>query len=354
MDTMTTNTALTIKEAIQKVVDGGTLTRDEAAAAMDAMMLGEASAAQIGALITALRMRGETEEEIAGFAEAMRRHALPIAVPHDAVVDIVGTGGDGVPTFNISTTASFVVAGAGVPVAKHGNRAMSSRCGSADVLEGLGIRVDLPPEAVAQCIDQVGIGFMFAQTFHPAMRFAASPRREIGIRTIFNILGPLTNPAGAQHQMIGVAHPEVAEKMARVLALLGTTHALVVHSRDGLDELSISASSTVTDVRANGAVSLEQYEVDPEELGLPRAPISAVLGGSVEDNVAITRHVLDGGDGAPRAITLLNAAAALYAADVVPSIQEGIALAAESIDSGAAAAKLAELAALSNRLAGDA
>ncbi|MDI3339861.1 MAG: anthranilate phosphoribosyltransferase [Sphaerobacter sp.] len=343
---------MNVKEAIQKVVEGETLTRAEAAAAMDAIMTGEATGAQIGALVTALRMRGETEEEIAGFAEAMRRHALPVPrVTADALVDTCGTGGDGAKTFNISTAAAFVVAGAGVRVAKHGNRAMTSRCGSADVLEGLGVRIDLPPEAVARCIDEVGIGFLYAPRFHPAMRFAGPPRREIGIRTVFNLLGPLTNPAAAQHQIVGVANAEVAEKLARVLGLLGTSHALVVHSHDGLDELSIAAPTAVSEVRANGEVTLRRYEIAAEEVGLPPASLAEVRGGDVEDNVAIIRHVLGGGNGAPRAITILNAAAALYAADVVGSIAEGVQVAAESIDSGAAAAKLAELVALSNRLA---
>lgn len=341
-----------MKAAIQKVVDGETLTRAEAAGAMDAIMSGEATAAQIGSLVTALRMRGETEEEIAGFAEAMRRHALrvPLATS-DTVVDVVGTGGDRAHTFNISTTAAFVVAGAGVRVAKHGNRAMTSRCGSADVLEGLGVRIDLGPEAVGRCIDEVGIGFMFAQIFHPAMRFAAPSRREIGIRTVFNILGPLTNPASAPYQMIGVADRAIAAKMARVLALLGTAHALVVHSHDGLDEISLSAPTFVNDVRANGSVDLRSYEIEPGEIGMPGAPLAQVCGGSVEDNVAIIRHVLNGGNGATRAITLLNAGAALYAADAVDSIRDGVLRAAESVDSGAAAAKLEALIALSSRLA---
>ncbi|MBX5446566.1 anthranilate phosphoribosyltransferase [Sphaerobacter sp.] len=343
---------MSVRAAIQKVVDGGTLTREEAVAAMDAIMTGEASGAQIGALVTALRMRGETEEEIAGFAESMRRHALSVPrATSDALVDTCGTGGDGAHTFNISTAAAFVVAGAGVRVAKHGNRAMTSRCGSADVLEGLGVRVDLTPDAVARCIDEVGIGFMYAPVFHPAMRHAGPARKEIGIRTVFNLLGPLTNPAAAQHQIVGVADATVADKLARVLGLLGTRHALVVHSHDGLDELSISAPTQVSEVRVNGGVEVRRYELSPEEVGLPTAPLSAVRGGDVEDNVAIIRHVLNGGNGPARAITLLNAAAALYAADAVGSIAEGVQAAAESIDSGAAAAKLTELAALSHRLA---
>lgn len=340
-----------VKEAISKVVEGEVLSREEAAAAMDTIMSGEATGSQIGALLTALRMRGETEEEIAGFAEVMRRHALRVPLASsEPVIDTCGTGGDASRTFNISTVTAFVVAGAGVRVAKHGNRAMTSRCGSADVLEGLGVRIELSPEAVGRCIDEVGIGFMYAPLFHPAMRFAGPTRREIGIRTVFNILGPLTNPAGARHQIIGVSNPQVALKMARVLGLLGTQHALVVHALDGLDELSISGPSAVNDVRVNGSIDLRSYEIDAVDFGLTRAPLDAVRGGTVEDNVALIRGILAGEDGAPRAITLLNAAAALYAADRVDSIQAGVAVAAESIDSGAAAAKLDALVALSNRL----
>ncbi|MBX6342270.1 MAG: anthranilate phosphoribosyltransferase [Thermomicrobiaceae bacterium] len=340
-----------IREAIQKVVEGETLTRAEAALAMDEIMTGEATGPQIGSLLTALRMRGETEEEIAGFAESMRRHArrVPLA-SDDPVVDTCGTGGDGAHTFNISTAAAFVVAGAGVKVAKHGNRAMTSRCGSADVLEALGVRIDLGPEGVARCIEEVGIGFMFAPVFHPAMRFAGPARKEIGIRTVFNLLGPLTNPAGARHQIVGVGSAQAAEKVARVLGLLGTAHALVVHSRDGLDELSISAPTAVNDIRVNGAVDLRRYDLEAEDLGLARYPIDTVRGGGPEDNAAIIRHILAGGNGAPRAVTLLNAAAALYAADAAPTLRDGVALAAEAIDSGAALAKLEALAALSNRL----
>jgi anthranilate phosphoribosyltransferase len=282
----------------------------------------------------------------------MRRHALRVPRRTTApLVDTCGTGGDGANTFNISTTAAFVVAGAGVPVAKHGNRAASSRCGSADVLEGLGVRVDLAPDAVAACIDEVGIGFMFAQVFHPAMRFAGPVRKEIAIRTIFNILGPLTNPAGAEHQVVGVPTPEVAEKMARALGMLGTRHALIVHSREGLDELSLNSPNLVSEVRVNGQVDVRTYELRAEDLGLTPAPVEQLRGGDVEDNVALTRHVLSGGNGAPRAVTLLNAGAAIYAADRAPSIAAGIRLAAESIDSGAALARLEALVELSNRLA---
>lgn len=342
-----------VKEAISKVVEGEVLSRAEAASAMDAIMSGEATGSQIGAFLTALRMRGETEDEIAGFAEVMRKHALRVPLSsNDPVIDTCGTGGDASRTFNISTVTAFVVAGAGVRVAKHGNRAMTSRCGSADVLEGLGVRIELSPEAVGRCIDDIGIGFMYAPLFHPAMRFAGPTRKEIGIRTVFNILGPLTNPAGARHQIIGVSNPQLALKMARVLGMLGTQHALVVHALDGLDELSLAGRSAVNDVRVNGSIELRSYEIDAVDFGLARAPLDAVRGGTVEDNVALIRGILAGEEGAPRAITLLNAAAALYAADRVNSIQEGVAMAAESIDSGAAAAKLEALIALSNRLVG--
>ncbi|HEU5424672.1 MAG TPA: anthranilate phosphoribosyltransferase, partial [Nitrolancea sp.] len=314
-----------IRAAIRTVAEGALLSRAEAAGAMDAIMSGAATGAQIGALMTALRMRGESDEEIAGFAEAMRGHALRVEPSHAGpVVDTCGTGGDGAHTFNISTTAAFVVAGAGVPVAKHGNRAASSRCGSADVLEALGVRIDLAPEAVARCIDEAGIGFMFAQVFHPAMRFAGPARAEIGIRTVFNILGPLTNPAGARHQVVGVPTPAVGEKVARVLGLLGTNHALVVHSGDGLDELGLSAPNQISEVRSNGSVSVRTYELRASDVGLEAATVEAIRGGDAEDNAALVRHVLGGGNGAPRAVTLLNAGAALYAADAVDSIPAGI------------------------------
>ena len=342
-----------IRQAIEKVVDGETLTRVEAAAAMDAIMSGEATPSQIGALITALRMRGETDEEIAGFAESMRRHGLRVPLPEGyRVVDTCGTGGDGANTFNISTAAAFVVAGAGVPVAKHGNRAMSSRCGSADVLEGLGARVDLGPEAVAQCIDEVGIGFMFAPVFHPAMRFAGPTRKEIGIRTVFNVLGPLTNPAGAQYQVVGVANADLADKVARVLGLLGTTHALVVHSHDGLDELSVAATNTVSDVRVNGTVTVETYEVLMDEVGVQPGSLEDLRGGTATENAALIRAILDGEAGAPREVTILNAAAALYAADAAESMRNAVDLARQSLDSGAARARLDAFVALTNRLGG--
>ena len=340
-----------IKEAIRRVVAGEYLYREEAAEAMDVIMRGEAEDPQIAALVTALAMRGETEDEIAGFAESMRRHARRVNLPHgEVVVDVVGTGGGGPSTFNISTATAFVVAGAGIKVAKHGNRAITSKCGAADVLEGLGVQIDLEPEAVEDCINTVGIGFMMAPVFHPAMRFAGPTRRAIGIRTIFNVLGPLTNPAGVRYQVLGVSDRDIARKLAKVSELLGAEHVLVVHAEDGLDEFSISSPTHVHEVRRKGGPGLENYRIQPEDVGLQSESLNSILGGDVATNVEIIRGVLDGKPGGPRSVTLLNAGAAIYAADKAGSISEGIRLAAESIDSGAARERLAALAEHSTRL----
>ena len=341
-----------IRATIGAVVDGRTLGTAEAAEAMDAIMAGQVTGAQIGALVTALRMRGETVEEIAGFASAMRAHALAVEVDRAAgpLVDTCGTGGDASGTFNISTTAAFVIAGAGVRVAKHGNRAVTSKCGSADLLEGLGVAIDLRPDAVARCIDEAGIGFMYAPSFHPAMRFVGPARREIGFRTVFNILGPLTNPAGARHQLIGVGHPEIAGKLARALATLGSEHAVLVHAEEGLDELGLSGPSQVTEFDARDG-QIRRYDLAPEDLGLARADAGALRGGGVDQNVAITRAILDGERGPRRDVILLNAGAGIYAANAAASIREGVALAAEAIDSGRAAATLAGLADVSRAAA---
>ena len=340
-----------IRDAIARVTEGQMLTRPEAAHVMDQIMAGEATPAQIGAFLTALRIRGETEGEIAGFAETMRRHARRVTLDEGAtVVDVVGTGGDGSGTFNISTTAAFVVAGAGVAVAKHGNRAMTSRCGSADVLEGLGVAIEQTPAAVARCVREVGFGFMFAPAFHPAMRHAGPVRREIGIRTVFNLLGPLTNPAHAPYELMGVGDGPLAAKLARVFALLGVEHALVVHGQEGLDEISISGPTTVHEVRLGRDVAT--YAIAPEQFGLARAAPLAVRGGSVAENVAITRRVLAGERGPTRDVVLLNAAAALVAADAAPDFGTGIIRAAESIDTGRAEAALDALVALTQQLAG--
>jgi anthranilate phosphoribosyltransferase len=318
---------------------------------MDAIMTGGVTGSQIGALVTGLRMKGETVEEIAGFAAAMRKHALHVEVADDGrpLVDTCGTGGDAAGTFNISTTAAFVIAGAGVRVAKHGNRAVTSRCGSADLLEGLGIAIELSPAAVARCIEEVGIGFMYAPAFHPAMRFVGPTRREIGIRTVFNMLGPLTNPAGARHQLVGVGHPEIAGKLAHVLARLGSAHAVLVHADEGLDELGIAGPSAVTEYDARHG-EVRTYHVSPEEFGLGRGNVEALRGGDAAENVKITRSILSGANGPRRSITLLNAGAAIYAANTAASFGEGIEMAAAAIDSGRAVAKVEALAALSQQL----
>lgn len=340
-----------IRHPIKAVVDGRELTSDEAAAAMDAVMSGQVTGAQIGALVTALRMRGETVQEIAGFATAMRRHAIRVEVPSvgSPLVDTCGTGGDASGTFNISTTASFAIAAAGVRVAKHGNRAATSKCGSADLLEGLGISIELSPEQVAQCIETVGIGFMYAPAFHPAMRFVGPARREMGIRTIFNVLGPLTNPAGAKHQLIGVGHPDIARKLAEVLAVLGSDHVVLVHAEEGLDEIGIGGPTAVTEYDARVG-EIATYLVTPDDFGLQRATLADLQGGDVDRNVEITRAILGGATGPRRAITLFNAGAGIYAANAASSFAEGITIAAEAIDSGRALAKMDELIRFTRRL----
>ena len=351
-DSSTNAAEVDVRATIRTVVEGSALTREQAAATMDAIMTGQVTPAQIGALVTALRMRGETVEEIAGFAGAMRQHALQVRVADGSgpLVDTCGTGGDSAGTFNISTTAAFVIAAAGVRVAKHGNRAVTSKCGSADLLEGLGVTIELAPEQVARCVEEVGIGFMYAPAFHPAMRFVGPTRREIGIRTVFNILGPLTNPAGAKHQLIGVGHPEIATKLAQVLKLLGSEHAVLVHAPEGLDELGLGGPSAVTEYDARTG-DVRTFQVTPEEFGLARADTVELRGGDAARNVEITREILGGGSGPRRAVTLLNAGAGLYAANRAASFDEGIAIAAEAIDSGRALAKVEELAAHTRKLA---
>jgi anthranilate phosphoribosyltransferase len=335
-----------IRDAIIALVAGRDLSQAQAASAMEEIMTGEATPAQIGAFLTALHLKGETDAEIAGMAEVMRLKATPVYVD-GPVADTCGTGGDGSHTFNISTAAAFVAAGAGLTVAKHGNRAMSSVCGSADVLEGLGVKIDLDADGVARCLREAGIGFMFAPKFHPAMRFAGPVRREIGIRTAFNILGPLTNPARARHQVLGVAAAPLAEKLARALSRLDTTHALVVHGDGGVDELSLSGPSVIYDVRAGQEP--RRYTLAPEELGLQRAAPEALRGGDVAANTAIVRAVLDGGDAGPRRdVVLLNAAAALVAGDKAPDLAAALPLARASIAEGRALERLARLVAASN------
>lgn len=334
-----------IVEAIQKVTTGQDLTRAEAAAVMEEIMSGQATPAQIAALLTALKMKGERVEEITGFAEVMRAHSLVVRPTRTHLVDTCGTGGDGSGTFNISTAAAFVVAGAGVGVAKHGNRAMSSRCGSADVLEALGVNIQMTPEQCAQAIDEIGVGFLFAPMFHPAMKYAAPVRREIGIRTVFNILGPLTNPAGAQAQLLGVFHPALTEILARVLANLGCRHAFVVYGHGALDEIATTGPTSVCEV-CDGEV--RSYQLDARDLGYRSPHPDELKGtGTPEGNAALLQRVLEGEPGAARDIVELNAAAALVAGGAAPDLPSGIALARESIASGAARAKLEALRAFS-------
>jgi anthranilate phosphoribosyltransferase len=335
-----------IQEAISSVVSGQSLSADEAVQVMEEIMTGEATPAQFGAFVTALRLKGETPDEIAGMARVMREKALRVQSDGD-LVDTCGTGGDGSHTINVSTIAAFVTAGAGLKVAKHGNRAITSACGSADVMEAAGVKVDLGPEGVERCIRDVGIGFMFAPTFHPAMRYAGPPRREIGIRTVFNILGPLTNPAGARSQVLGVADGSLGEKMAMVLLRLGCQHALVVHGEDGLDEISIAAPSQIWELKDG---NIYNFTVTPEDLGLSRASASDVQGQSIEDNLAAMNGVLSGEKGPARDIVLLNASAALAAGNAVDNLKQGIMAASESIDSGKAMSRLRALAELSQKL----
>jgi anthranilate phosphoribosyltransferase len=325
------------REALGIVAAGRTLTRAEAESAMSSVMAGEATGAQLAALLAALAVRGETVDEIAGFAAGLRAAAVTVVVA-DGAIDTCGTGGDRSHSFNISTVAAIVAAAAGARVAKHGNRAASSECGSADVLEALGVKIDLGPESVAACVDEIGVGFMFAPRFHPALRHAGPVRREIGIRTIFNILGPLANPAGVKRQLLGVPSAALGERMVTVLRELGAERALVVHSADGLDEISPSGPTQTWELR-DGAI--REGELLPEDVGLERAPRDSVRGGDSAMNAGIARAVLSGRarDGARTAV-LLNAGAACYVAGLAPDPRGGVALAATAIESGAAAGTL--------------
>jgi len=318
-------------ESIARLVRCENLTEEEASAAFETIMRGDATPSQIAGFMVALRMKGETAEEITGFARTARAMATPIEV-EGALLDTCGTGGDGLATFNISTLAAIVAAASGARVAKHGNRAASSMCGSADVLEQLGVKIDLAPEGVARCINEAGIGFLFAPVFHPSFRFAGVSRRELGIRSVFNILGPLCNPAGARYQALGVADGSLASKMADVLQRLGVERAIVFHAADGMDELSVASPSFVIEIDGDR----KQYELDPSELGLSKAPVEAMRGGGPEENARLAREVLGGAKGPRRDVVLLNAAAALRAASLARDWREGLGLAAEAIDSGRA------------------
>jgi len=338
-------------EVLGRLLAGQDLDEDTAGAAMASVMDGDATAAQVAGFVIALRMKGETIEEITGLVRAMRAAAQPLPLrglgPAD-LVDTCGTGGDRAGTFNVSTLSALVAAAAGARVAKHGNRAASGRCGSADLLEAWGVVIDLPPPAVAACIQELGIGFCFAPTFHPAMRFAMPARRELGVPTVFNFLGPLTNPAGAAHQTVGVSDRAMAPRMAAVLARLGSAHALVFTGEDGLDELTTTGPSTVWEVR-DGTVS--QTRFDPADHGVPRAALADLRGGGVEENRRIADDVLAGKPGAPRDAVVLGAAAALVAADLAPGWREGLEAAAAAVDDGRAADLLARWVLRSGELA---
>lgn len=340
-----------IVEAIKKVVEKRDLTREEAFSVMDDIMSGRASDAQIAAFLTALRMKGETVEELIGFVRVMRDKVTEIktkkrvitglsGTDREMLVDTCGTGGDARNTFNVSTATAFVVAGAGIPVAKHGNRSVSSVCGSADVVEALGVRLDLTPERVSHCIDEIGIGFLYAPLLHKAMKHVMPARKDIRIRTVFNILGPLTNPARALAQVIGVYDGALTEVMAAVLSELGSIRAFVVHGMDGLDEISNTAETKISEVREN---KVETYCIKPEDFGIKRARLDDLLGGSVADNAQIIRKILGGDKGPKRDIVLLNASAALVAGGKARDFKEGLEAAARSIDSGAAQEKLERL-----------
>ncbi len=335
-----------IAAALARLADRQNLAEAEMGAVVGKVMEGELTAAQLGALLLALRVKGETVDEIVGAARAMRARARRIAPQGRPILDTCGTGGDGRGTLNISTAAALVAAAAGATVAKHGNRAMSGRVGGADVLEALGVRVDLPPERVAACIDCVGIGFLFAPLFHPAMRHAAQVRRELGVRTLFNLLGPLCNPAGATHQLVGVFAAEWVEPLARALGRLGSVHALVVHGAGGLDEISLEGPTAVAEYR-QGVV--QAYKLRPEDFGLPRCRNAELAVGSAAESAARIRAVLEGAAGPDAGIVLLNAGAALYVADRVPSIGAGIAAARAAVAEGRAKALLQRLVEFTNR-----
>jgi anthranilate phosphoribosyltransferase len=331
-----------IQTAIARAVLREDLTREQARASMEQVLAGDASAAQIGALAIALRMKGETPAEIAGMAEAMRRRVGPIRTRRSPLIDTCGTGGDSAGTFNISTTVAIVTASCGVAVAKHGNRAVSSRTGSADVLESLGVRIDLTPESAARSLDLLGITFLFAPNYHTALRHAAGPRREIGVRTVFNILGPLTNPAGATRQLLGVYSDALVRPVAEVLRELGSDRAWVVHGRDGLDELTLFGKTHVAELKDG---EIREFEVDPAELGLVSGDRSDLAGGDQATNAAKIRSIFAGHKGGSRDIVVLNTAAALVVSGVAADLKDGVRKARAALDSGAAEKKLAELAA---------
>jgi anthranilate phosphoribosyltransferase len=335
-----------IKEAINLLIDGKSLTMEQASEVMEEITSGNVSPTQFGAFVTALRIKGESADEIAGLASVMRAKSVRVET-NESVIDIVGTGGDNSGSFNISTAAAFVAAGAGIKVAKHNNRAMTSQCGSADVLEALGMKIELDASQVRECIERVGIGFMFAPLFHPSMKFAAAPRRELGVRTVFNILGPLTNPALAESQVLGVSSEELGEKMVRVLQRLGTKRALVVHGLNGMDEITVSGKSRVWEL-SDGEIT--QYDISPEDFGITEASVDTLVGGASEENASIMRSVLKGEKNPRRDAVVMNAAAGIAlinSAKGVPALKEAAEIAIEAIDSGKALEKLEKLVRLS-------
>lgn len=331
--------ALTVPEALAKLVAGSDLTRDDAFGVMTTIMRGEATPAQIGGLVVALRMKGESVDEITGFAEAMRAFSNHVATENADLLDTCGTGGSGIHKFNISTSSAIIAAASGARVAKHGNRAMSGKAGSADVLEALGVGINLTAEQAAECLARTGICFMFAQLYHPALKHAAAPRKELGVRTIFNMLGPLANPASADRQLIGLYNRAMTEKVANVLERLGLKRAMVVGSYDGLDEISLSAPTQVSEL-TDGVVTT--YDITPEQLGLATVPMNAIIGGDAAENAAIIRRVLGGERSPYRDVVLANAGACIYVAGRAGSLREGVAVAAAAIDDGRAADKLNE------------
>lgn len=330
-----------LKRFIHRIVEGQDLNEEEASQAMTHIMEGEALPTQIASFLTGLRMKGETHQEIAGLARAMRAKAISIrAEKGEGVVDTCGTGGDGIGTFNISTAVAFVAAGGGLTVAKHGNRSVSSRSGSADVLEALGVNIALAPPKVEESLRELKLAFLFAPSFHPAMKHALGPRKEIGIRTAFNLLGPLTNPAGATVHLLGLYRQDLTRPIAEVLRTLGSQAAFVVHGEDGGDEISITGKTTISQLKDGG---IQNYEIEPEMVGMKRRELKGIQGGTPEDNAKILRGIFEGNPGPPRDVVLLNAAAVFLAAEKVSNFQEGIQMAKESIDSGRAGRKLQEL-----------
>lgn len=334
-----------IKTAISKVIDGNSLKFEEMTQVATEIMEGNTTDAQISALLVALRLKGETVDEITGFVKAMRSKVTKIPCQENGLVDTCGTGGDKSGTFNVSTVSAFVAAGAGCRVAKHGNRSITSQCGSADLFKALDVNVEIPAEKMGECIDQNGIGFLFAPLLHPAMKYAIGPRREIGVRTIFNILGPLTNPAGAKRQLMGVFQKSLTESLANVLRQLDSEHVMIVHGEDGLDEITITGKTHVSESK-NGEI--RNYTICPEDFGLNSTTLEDIKGGKPEDNAQIAKEILSGKEGAPMDIVLLNAGAVIYVSGRASSIQDGVVQARESIRSGAAIRKLEALREMTN------